>query len=279
MWQEEFKGRDISRHLENRLWQKDCFGALGILKLKFTGKIEEANNRDFQNEERDYHMRNKNLKVLIGMVFITSALSGLAGCSSMSFKSIQTEEKTIASDVVVTTAQYDTEGQNQEAERSFDAEGQKVGTESEATGVDRVSLDEVEIVNAAALGNPKEVLDNMPITSDVEVKKAGEDELQIEFELENVGLCTFAANHGKEFVLPDEVFVDATKIEWTASTADGELIFPYMRVNETGDMFMIDWTYDEYFFAIYGKSPQETSDRDMAGKIALAIIYNLGGAE
>ena len=84
---------------------------------------------------------------------------------------------------------------------------------------------------------------------------------------------------GKKFVLPDEVFVDSTKIEWTASTADGEYLFPCMRVNETGDMFMIDWTYDEYYFAIYGKSPQETSDRDMAGKIALAIIYNLGGAE
>ena len=134
-------------------------------------------------------------------------------------------------------------------------------------------------MNAAEFGNPKEVLDNMPITSEVEVKKAGEDELQIEFELENVGLCTFAANHGKEFVLPDEVFLDAEKIEWTASTADGEFIFPCMRVNETGDMFMIDWTYDEYYFAIYGKSPQKTSDRDMAGKIALAIIYNLGGAE
>jgi len=52
-----------------------------------------------------------------------------------------------------------------------------------------------------------------------------------------------------------------------------------MRVNETGDMFLIDCTYDEYYFAIYRKSPQETSDRDMAGKIALAIIYNLGGAE
>ena len=76
-----------------------------------------------------------------------------------------------------------------------------------------------------------------------------------------------------------EVFVDSTKIGWTASTAEGEYIFPYMRVNETGDMFMIDWTYDEYYFAIYGKSSQETSDRDMAGKIALAIIYNLGGAE
>ena len=36
------------------------------------------------------------------------------------------------------------------------------------------------------------------------------------------------------------------------STADGEYLFPYMRVNETGDM---------------------------AGKIALAMIYNLGEAE
>lgn len=66
-------------------------------------------------------------------------------------------------------------------------------------------------------------------------------------------------------------------IKWTASTADGEYIFPYMKVNETGDMFLIDWTYQEYRFAIYGKSPQDTSDRDMAGKIALAMIYNLGG--
>ena len=73
--------------------------------------------------------------------------------------------------------------------------------------------------------------------------------------------------------------MDSTKIEWTASTADGEYLFPYMRVNETGDMFMIDWAYNGYCFAIYGKSPQNTSDRDMAGKIALAMIYNLGEAE
>ena len=149
----------------------------------------------------------------------------------------------------------------------------------EGVGADRVGLGEVEIVNAVGFSNPKEVLDHMPITSDVEVKKTEDDELQIEFELENVGLCTFAAGKEKASVLPDEVFVDSTKIGWTASTAEGEYIFPYMRVNETGDMFMIDWTYDEYYFAIYGKSSQETSDRDMAGKIALAIIYNLGGAE
>ena len=193
----------------------------------------------------------------------------------MQSQSIQTEEKAIESDVNVTTAQNDTEGQNQEAERSLDAEGQKL----EGVGADRVGLGEVEIVNAVGFSNPKEVLDHMPITSDVEVKKTEDDELQIEFELENVGLCTFAAGKEKASVLPDEVFVDSTKIGWTASTAEGEYIFPYMRVNETGDMFMIDWTYDEYYFAIYGKSSQETSDRDMAGKIALAIIYNLGGAE
>ena len=157
-------------------------------------------------------MHNKSFKVLSCIVFATGVLSGLAGCGSMQSQSIQTEEKAIESDVNVTTAQNDTEG-------------------------------------------------------------------QIEFELENVGLCTFAAGKEKASVLPDEVFVDSTKIGWTASTAEGEYIFPYMRVNETGDMFMIDWTYDEYYFAIYGKSPQKTSDRDMAGKIALAIIYNLGGAE
>lgn len=173
-------------------------------------------------------MHNKSFKVLGCIVFVTGVLSGLAGCSSMPSQSIQTEEKAIESDVNATTAQNDTEGQKQEAERSLEAEGQKVGTE---------------------------------------------------FELENVGRCTFAAGKEKASVQPDEVFVESTKIEWTASTAEGEYIFPCMRVNETGDMFMIDWTYDEYYFAIYGKSPQKTSDRDMAGKIALAIIYNLGGAE
>ena len=220
-------------------------------------------------------MHNKSFKVLSCIVFATGVLSGLAGCGSMQSQSIQTEEKAIESDVNVTTAQNDTEGQNQEAERSLDAEGQKL----EGVGADRVGLGEVEIVNAAEFGNPKEVLDHMPIASNVTVIKTGEDELQIEFELENVGLCTFAAGKGEKFVLTDEVFVDSTKIEWTAYTADGEYLFPYMRVNETGDLFMIDWAYNGYCFAIYGKSPQNTSDRDMAGKIALAMIYNLGEAE
>ena len=103
--------------------------------------------------------------------------------------------------------------------------------------------------------------------------------MEIEFELENVGLCTFAVSKGEEFVLPNEVFVDSSKIEWTAPTATEEYICPYMRVNETGDMFMKDWTYNRYCFAIYGKSPQETSYRDTAGKVALEIISNLEEAE
>lgn len=224
---------------------------------------------------RENTMCNKNVKTLSCMVLATGALLGLAGYSCMPSKPIRTEEKTITSAVDDTTTEYDADGQDQK--RDFDADEPDTGSEGMAGNY--TSLGEVETVNAAAFGNPKEVLDHMPITSNVTVIKTGEDELQIEFELENVGLCTFAAGKGEKFVLTDEVFVDSTKIEWTASTADGEYLFPCMRVNETGDMFMIDWTYDEYYFAIYGKSPQETSDRDMAGKIALAIIYNLGGAE
>ncbi len=220
-------------------------------------------------------MCNKNLRILSGMVFVTVALSGVAGCSSRSTQSTRTEEK-IVFDVDDAVTEYVAVGQNQEAERDFDAEEQNAGRGSEDIAGDRVSPDEVEIMNAAEFGNPKEVLDHMPITSNVTVIKTGEDELQIEFELENVGLCTFAAGKGEKLVLPDEVFVDSSKIEWTASTADGEYLFPYMRVNENGDIFMIDWVYNGYCFAVYGKSPQNTSDRDMAGKIALAIIYNLG---
>lgn len=140
-----------------------------------------------------------------------------------------------------------------------------------------VDHSETEIVNAKEFGNPKAVLDQASFTSNVEVKKSNADELQIEFELENVGVCTFAASKEKENFLPNETFIDSTKIKWTARTTDDEYIFPYMKVNEAGDMFMIDWTYKEYHFAIYGKSPEGTSDRDMAGKIALEIIRNLEG--
>ena len=222
-------------------------------------------------------MYNKNLKILGCMVFVTGALSGLAGCSCMPSKPIRTEEKTISSDVGDTTTECDADRKDQK--RDFDAEEPDTGRAYEGLPGDDTGLGEVEIVNAAEFGNPKEVLDHMLIASNVTVIKTGEDELQIEFQLENVGLCTFAAGKGEKFILPDEVFVDSTKIEWTASTADGEYLFPYMRVNETGDMFMIDWAYNGYCFAIYGKSPQNTSDRDMAGKIALAMIYNLGEAE
>ena len=214
-------------------------------------------------------MRVKNIKRLNSIILVTSVLLGLAGCGSMSSRSIQTEEKASVSTVDDAAVEDDVENQNQEAEIF-------PGIESESSEEKDDGLDEMEVVNAIVFGNPKEVLDGMVITSNVEVKKTEEDELQIEFELENVGLCTFAASKGKDLILPDEIFVDSTKIEWTASTADGEYIFPYMKVNETGDMFLIDWTYHGYNFAIYGKSPQNTSDRDMAGKIALAIIYNLG---
>ncbi|NBK92116.1 hypothetical protein D5278_09030 [bacterium 1XD21-13] len=215
-------------------------------------------------------MYNKNLRILSGMALAAGVLLGLAGCGGMPSKSIQTEE-IIVPDVDDTTAEYDAQGQKQETESAQ--------TGSEDNQEDSAGLGEAEVVNAEKFGNPKEVLDGMSITSNVEVIKTEEDELQIEFELENVGLCTFAAGKGEEFILPGETFVDSTKIEWTASTADGESVSPYMRVNEGGDMFMIDWAYHGYCFAIYGKSPQNTSDRDMAGKIALAIIYNLSGAE
>ena len=67
---------DISRHLENRLRQTGCSGALVMLKLRFTGKIQKANHRDFQ-DEGTIHMRDKSFKVFSCMVFITGVLSGL----------------------------------------------------------------------------------------------------------------------------------------------------------------------------------------------------------
>ena len=148
-------------------------------------------------------MCNKNLKILGCMVLVTGALSGLAGCSCMPSKPIQTEEKTITSDVDYTTTECDADEQNQK--RDFDAEEPDTGRDSEDLAGDDTGLGEMEIVNAAEFGNPKEVLDHMPIASNVTVIKTGEDELQIEFELENVGLCTFAAGKGEKFVLPDEV--------------------------------------------------------------------------
>lgn len=40
-------------------------------------------------------------------------------------------------------------------------------------GEESIGLGEVEIVNAARFGNPKEVLDNSVFASDVKVKKQG----------------------------------------------------------------------------------------------------------
>lgn len=224
-------------------------------------------------------MCDKNFKVLCSIILIVSALSVVAVRSAMPSETARTEENQTVSAADNVTVEDDAERQNQETRISSETEEQNIEAASKDNAGDGVSPDEVEIVNAAEFGNPKEVLDDLVITSNVDVKKTETDELQIEFEIERVGRCTFAASKGKELVLPDEVFVDSTKVEWTAPTADGEYIFPYMKVNETGDMFIIDWMYDEYNFAIYGKSPQNTSDRDMAGKIALAIIRNLGGEE
>ncbi len=175
------------------------------------------------------------------------------------------------------------ESQVQQTEESLEEAATIHGTEDTASKNDgqknSIENGELDVVNADGFGNPKEVLENMVITSNVEVIVSQENELEIEFYLENVGVCTFAASKGKELSLPEEDFVDSTKIEWTALTADDEYIFPYMKENEAGDMFMIDWTYNEYHFAIYGKSPQDTENRDYAGKIALAIIRNLSNEE
>ena len=68
---------DISRHLENRLRQADCFGVFGMIKLSFTGKTHKRKISIFR---REHTMCNKNLKTLSCMVLVTGALSGLTGC-------------------------------------------------------------------------------------------------------------------------------------------------------------------------------------------------------
>ena len=123
-------------------------------------------------------MCNKNLKILSCMVLVTGALSGLIGCRCMPSKSIRTEEITINSDVNDTATECDADGQDQK--RDFDAEEPDTGRDSEDLAGDDNGLGEMEIVNAVEFGNPKEVLDHMPIASNVTVIKTGEDELQIE---------------------------------------------------------------------------------------------------
>lgn len=220
-------------------------------------------------------MCDKNLKVFSRIVLITGVLLGAAGCGSMPSQLIQKEKATVS--IVGNAAADGMERNNPETETAFAMERRDIEEKLKGNEGNCASLDEVEAVDLPKFGRPKEVLDNIEITSNVEVIKTEADELQIEFELENVGLCTFVASKGKELALPDEVFLDSTKIKWTATTADGEYIFPYMRVNETGDMFLVGWAYHGYSFALYGKPPQKASDRDMAGKVALTMIYNLSG--
>lgn len=214
-------------------------------------------------------MRRNNFKQINCMICIIGALFGLAGCGSTSSESVKQEENA--------TVFYDENvaDENVNIKETVETNKQETETVFETGKQDA----EMEVQNAAAFGNPKEVLDNIVIVSNVEVIKSETDELQIDFEIDNLGVCTFVASKGKELALPNEVFVEDTKIEWTAPTASGEYIFPYMKANETGDQFLIDWEYNEYRFAIYGKAPQNTSDRDMAGKVALAIIRNLGAEE
>lgn len=206
-------------------------------------------------------MRRGSLKQIGCMISVIGALFGLAGCGSVASNPASQEENTVPLTVEEVTLEDNTKKDTSKLEMASEMAEQNT---------------EVEIQNAAAFGNPKEVLDNSVITSNVEVIKSETDELQIDFEIENAGVWTFVASKGKGLNLPDEVFIDDTKIEWTAPTADGGYIFPYMKANETGELFLIDWEYQEYHFAIYGNAPQNTSDRDMAGKLALAIIRNLG---
>lgn len=95
------------------------------------------------------------------MFLVTSALSVLAGCSCIPSKPIRTEEITIASDVDDTATECDANRQDQK--RNFDAEEPDTGRDSEDLAGDNTGLGEIEIVNAAVFGNPKEVLDHMPI--------------------------------------------------------------------------------------------------------------------
>lgn len=126
------------------------------------------------------------------MVLATGALLGLAGCSCMPSKSIQTEEKTITSAVDDTTTECDADGQDQK--RDFDADEPDTGRGSEGMAGDYTSLGEVETVNADALGNPKEVLDHMPRKREGRkamskyntlweyVQKSGKESFQLTFE-------------------------------------------------------------------------------------------------
>ena len=84
------------------------------------------------------------------------------------------KEEIISPTVDDIATEYDIEGQDQETKRGFGTEGQNDGMELKDSEEESIGLGEVEIVNAARFGNPKEVLDNSVFASDVEVKKTGE---------------------------------------------------------------------------------------------------------
>lgn len=104
-------------------------------------------------------MYNDNIRKLSCMVLVIGTILGLTGCSTISSKPIQKEE-IIAPNVDDIATEYDIEGQND-------------GMEPKDKGEESIGLGEVEIVNAARFGNPKEVLDNSVFASDVKVKKQG----------------------------------------------------------------------------------------------------------
>ena len=84
------------------------------------------------------------------------------------------KEEIISPTVDDIATEYDIEGQDQDTKRGFGTEGQNDGMELKDSEEESIGLGEVEIVNAARFGNPKEVLDNSVFASDVEVKKTGE---------------------------------------------------------------------------------------------------------
>lgn len=57
--------------------------------------------------------------------------------------------------------------------------------------------------------------------------------------------------------LPDENFVEETKIEWTAPTADGGYIFPYMRAREYHWNSCGNFMYNTMFGFVFAIFPTE----------------------
>ena len=91
------------------------------------------------------------------------------------------KEEIISPTVDDIATEYDIEGQDQDTKRGFGTEGQNDGMELKDSEEESIGLGEVEIVNAARFGNPKEVLDNSVFTSDVKVKKQAKMNCKFKF--------------------------------------------------------------------------------------------------